>query len=439
MQPLPTLRAIATAQIVTIEQEATIHEAVARMQKHDLRDLVVTGGSLLQLIDAQSVIRFHLEGIDFDPPLSALKLSALESIREETSILEALEATAGESEYLCLIDGSQRPTGIVSYSDLIANIDPDRVVESLTLGELLPASPLCLVSHTQSVRAALAQMRRERSDSAIIQGERDDLVGILTQKDAIALFARGCDLDEAIALHMSKPLLSVRSGMRVWEAYRYLREHPFKRLVVCDEGQLSGVITQKELVSKSFARRLELIRQHERKLREGGHLGDLKDIRTIGTIDPLTGLFNRQMFNELFHREIARARRYKEPLTLLLIDIDHFKSINDTHGHLTGDRILIDLARELESILRTSDLLARWGGEEFALLLAHTDLQGSQLAGEKIRSHLQSCHFEGPGKLTVSMGAAQFEGDENEEGLFARADKALYAAKRAGRDRLCTA
>jgi diguanylate cyclase (GGDEF)-like protein len=436
---LPTLRSIATDQIVTASQEASLSEAVEKMKTHDLRDLVVTGGTLLRLIDAQSIIRFHLEGIDFSTPLAKLDLAPITSIHEETGLLEALEGAGDASEYLCLVDSSTRPTGIVSYSDLITHIDPDRVVESLTLGELLPASPTCTITEALSTREALEKMRQNRSDSVLIADENDQLVGILTQKDAIKLFASQVDLTLPASSYMSHPLSSVSPNMRVWEAYAYLRENHFKRLVVCDEHRLCGIITQRELVSKSFARRMELIRQHEQKLRESGHLSDLKNIRTVGTIDALTGLFNRQMFNELFHREIARSRRYKEPLTLILIDIDHFKPINDTYGHLIGDQILIELSKELETILRTSDLLARWGGEEFALLLSHTDLAGAKRAGEKIREHLAASRFGGPGSITVSMGAAQYSEGDSEESLFQRADEALYAAKNAGRDRLCIA
>ena len=434
---LPTLKSIATRPVVMIDKRASLNEAAKQMHAHDLRDLVVLGEPL-SLIDAQSLIRFQLENVDFATGLSQLDLPVLESLHEETGLLEALEKSRHESEYLCLIDDANKPSGILSYSDLIANIDPDRVVESLTLEELLPAGGVCTSDADIPAALALKKMRDERSDAVVIvRGEKP--IGILTQKDAISLFAEQKDLQASARTYMSAPLKTVPPSMRVWEAYEYLRRHRFKRLVISQDDRLLGVMTQRKLVSESFAKRMELIRQHEEKLRLSGRLDELGAIRTVGTIDGLTGLFNRQMFNELLRREAARARRYKEPLSLILIDIDHFKKINDTHGHLIGDRVLIALSSELQQIIRTSDLLCRWGGEEFALLLPHTDLSGALQAGEKIRTHIEQFGFETVGRVTLSMGATAFSAeDTHEEALFLRADEALYRAKNSGRNRICS-
>ncbi len=167
-----------------------------------------------------------------------------------------------------------------------------------------------------------------------------------------------------------------------------------------------------------------------------------KALHQISVRDPLTGLFNHREFFRHLREELLRARRYSHPLTLLMFDLDYFKQVNDSYGHLNGDSVLRGLAQLLRRQLRTSDILARYGGEEFAVLLPETDGRAAfELAG-RIRQALSEVVFDFgevlPCQVTVSIGVAAFPGDaEREEALVSRADQALYAAKHAGRDRVC--
>ncbi|WP_200386665.1 sensor domain-containing diguanylate cyclase [Thiocapsa imhoffii] len=151
--------------------------------------------------------------------------------------------------------------------------------------------------------------------------------------------------------------------------------------------------------------------------------------------DALTGLPNRRAFDERLRLEILRARRYHHVFSLLLLDIDRFKTINDVRGHDVGDQALRALARILGGRVREADGLARWGGEEFSLLLPQTNAEGARCFAEQLRVAVAAARIPGVGRLTVSLGIAQFTPHDTVETLFRRVDQALYAAKDQGRNR----
>ncbi|HEX9802029.1 MAG TPA: GGDEF domain-containing protein [Gammaproteobacteria bacterium] len=155
--------------------------------------------------------------------------------------------------------------------------------------------------------------------------------------------------------------------------------------------------------------------------------------------DPLTGLDNRAAMDQSLPRETDMARRYNLALSLLFVDLDHFKRINDEYGHAAGDCVLRNTARRMRSTLRTSDRLFRYGGEEFVLLLQATDLHGAAIVAERVRRSLEQLVTDYEGEriaVTASIGAAQLGEGENHHALFAHADKALYRAKAEGRNRV---
>lgn len=164
-------------------------------------------------------------------------------------------------------------------------------------------------------------------------------------------------------------------------------------------------------------------------------------LRELATSDPLTGVANRRHFLEKAEAEVQRARRYGHPLSLTLIDLDHFKKVNDTHGHHVGDEALQHLCRVLGGLLRDVDLLGRIGGEEFAALLPETDLARAGQVAERMRAGLESAPLEHPQagsvRLTLSAGVAGLgPGAETIDALLQKADAAMYAAKSAGRNRV---
>jgi len=160
------------------------------------------------------------------------------------------------------------------------------------------------------------------------------------------------------------------------------------------------------------------------------------DDRHLAMHDSLTGLFNRRAFDELLAREVASCRRYGGTLSLVTVDLDHFKRVNDTYGHDVGDNVLRELADILRKVSRPSDLPCRWGGEEFSWLLPKTDVDGARQAAERLRKEVESHSFAAIGSQTASMGVAEFRMDKNGEALCRRADLALYKAKEFGRNQV---
>ncbi|GGJ82554.1 hypothetical protein GCM10009304_05670 [Pseudomonas matsuisoli] len=176
------------------------------------------------------------------------------------------------------------------------------------------------------------------------------------------------------------------------------------------------------------------------RVRQGNQI--IQDVEKSANIDSLTGLHNRRWLQHTFERESTRCAFDEAPLCLLMFDVDHFKAYNDTHGHLAGDYALSMVANTLRNQLRPKDSMARFGGEEFVILLPDLGLNEARDIGERLRHTLESvATFYSPqGALpgvTISIGVAQMAPRDTLESLIARADQALYQAKQAGRNCLC--
>jgi diguanylate cyclase (GGDEF)-like protein len=156
--------------------------------------------------------------------------------------------------------------------------------------------------------------------------------------------------------------------------------------------------------------------------------------------DPMSGAYRRDAFLEMTEHEIAVSRRHGSPMSLLMMDLDNFKAINDTHGHLVGDKVIVNFAAEATQLLRTQDVIGRYGGEEFVVLLPQTDLDAGIATAERIRKRIAELDVTHMPPYTVSIGVACFDtAGPDTLSLLDSADKALYAAKRAGKNRVIAA
>lgn len=169
----------------------------------------------------------------------------------------------------------------------------------------------------------------------------------------------------------------------------------------------------------------------------------LNELRHASQTDMLTGLFNRRVYLERLAYEISRSKRENQPLCLVMFDIDHFKNINDTYGHNCGDEALRHLAEVVQPLIRRQDTLARWGGEEFLVLLPGTDAAGGMILAEKIRAAVEGarcpCDDGTTFSFTVSLGVHQCDPNETNEVNISKVDANLYRAKEQGRNRVCGA
>ncbi|MGD9654689.1 MAG: diguanylate cyclase [Sulfuricurvum sp.] len=164
---------------------------------------------------------------------------------------------------------------------------------------------------------------------------------------------------------------------------------------------------------------------------------DKKRVEELSMTDQLTQIHNRLYLTNSFVREIKRAKRYGFIFAVIMIDIDHFKEVNDTYGHDTGDFVLSAVAKILQSTIRETDILGRWGGEEFLILLPHTDIFEAEKLAEKLRQSVEGYSFDTVGRKTCSFGVSVFNLEEDDcKETLKRADKALYSAKNSGRNRV---
>ena len=197
---------------------------------------------------------------------------------------------------------------------------------------------------------------------------------------------------------------------------------------------------QEELEARVKERTRELTEANGRLLEEIRRRRQVEDaLSQAARSDPLTGLMNRRAMVERFEYQLVHYQRNRIPFAVLMGDIDRFKQINDTCGHAEGDRVLIFLAGTIKENLRSQDLLARWGGEEFLILLPDTDLTGGAIVAEKIRLQIAQSSFPGEKKvlaLTISFGVACYSEPQTIDDLIKAADEALYRAKHQGRNRV---
>ena len=166
-------------------------------------------------------------------------------------------------------------------------------------------------------------------------------------------------------------------------------------------------------------------------------------LEEVSNTDQLTGLSNRHCFVRRYHEEYKRAQRHQNPISIILMDIDHFKSFNDTHGHIAGDECLKAVAGVFSRVIsRAGDMVARFGGEEFIVLLSNTGIEGAEVVGERLRQAVSDLVIQFEGEVlpvTISVGVASEvpRNLTNAEHLIQNADDALYAAKEGGRNRVC--
>jgi diguanylate cyclase (GGDEF)-like protein len=164
--------------------------------------------------------------------------------------------------------------------------------------------------------------------------------------------------------------------------------------------------------------------------------------RRAAVTDGLTGVYNRRFFDEMLEKQILLARRNKKPLSLIIMDIDHFKNFNDTYGHITGDRVLKQLTTSVKGSIRESDILARYGGEEFVVIMPDASLSNALKKADAVRHNIESMALDNivSGQtlsMTISIGVASFpEHGVDPNALIASADSALYKAKESGRNRV---
>lgn len=434
----PTLGLIATTNVITVDIHQTIQDALTVMHTQNHRSIIVVNKMLYYIISTKDIIRLKLEGIAFSTPLSQVSLRPLPMIDKESNIINALNLTNDRDEYICVCNADGSLYGLVTNSDIVASIDPQVILDSLQISTIFekkygyqsfsPDTPMAEI---------LGFMKDSMSDCVIIQ-EAGNVIGILTSKDLLHFIGDEAHAATKASEVMSSPVDTLSDKASISEGLEYLRQRSFKRIVVTDdEGNVIGIVTQQDLISRTYSKWSQLMKDHFKQFEEVTQILQQRNqhLTRLAMKDLLTDIHNRHMFAELFSKELSLLKRQAVKLALVMIDLDHFKRINDTYGHNIGDYVLKQFAALVSTSVREADLFARWGGEEFVLLLRNAGCEEGYGVGEKIRSLLANEVFDEVGHVTCSIGITEVRKEDTLQSAIERADSAMYAAKEGGRNR----
>ncbi|MDD2781598.1 diguanylate cyclase [Sulfuricurvum sp.] len=435
----PTLGLIATTNVITASIHHTIQDALNKMDFHNHRSIVVVNQTLHHIISTKDMIRLKLEGVPFSTPLSLLSLRLLPMIDKESNIVNALNLTNEIDEHICVCNADGSLYGLVTNSDILASVDPQVILDSLQIATIFEKKyGYKSFSPDTSMDEILDFMKDSLSDCVILQ-EKGEAVGILTSKDVLRFIGDGRQETIKVSAIMSSPVETLNQKASINEGLEYLRKRSFKRIVVTDDdGHVTGIVTQQDLISRTYLKWSQLMQDHFKQFEEITQVLQQKNkhLTQLATKDLLTEIHNRHMFMELFAKELSQLKRESKKLALVMMDLDHFKQINDKHGHNIGDFVLKHFASLVSTSVREGDLFARWGGEEFVLLLRNAGCEEGYGVAEKIRFLLETKKFEGVGQVTCSIGITEVMDSDTLSSAIERADGAMYAAKDAGRN--CT-
>jgi diguanylate cyclase (GGDEF)-like protein/PAS domain S-box-containing protein len=284
------------------------------------------------------------------------------------------------------------------------------------------------------------QLKRERHKTqrnlAIIDKHillvNTDQTGKVTKVSSAFCEQTGYSREQLITGKLQCLLTQENSALVLQQRYQEARQKGFVSVETQEKNAYGGLYWVKLQIEPQYDGNGNLIGYTE--IRED--ISTQKKLEELWMTDQLTGLFNRSRLDELFDAELRRANRYGTHFSILLLDIDHFKQINDTHGHLVGDDVLYAAAKLLQENIRDVDILGRWGGEEFLFILPNTNQSEALILAEKLRNTLRDHPFTPVNKLTASIGISSFIAGVDADELFKRADDALYRAKAKGRDRV---
>jgi diguanylate cyclase (GGDEF)-like protein/PAS domain S-box-containing protein len=311
-------------------------------------------------------------------------------------------------------------------------------VSSLVLDAQGKAEAIMLATRDITARKRAEEEAREAQEYAryLINSSLDMIITVDTNRCIVEFNKAAEDVfgyskDEMLGKRIDLLYLDSAESSRVGQAIQ-------------ETGWFSGEIVNKKKNNETFPAFLSASLIRDAEGNQSGIMGISRDItemkkielelKAAATLDKLTGIYNRRKLEISLEGEVNRANRYKNPLSLIIIDVDHFKKVNDTYGHLAGDSVLQTIATVVKDSIRKTDCFGRWGGEEFMILMPQTARKDAMELAEKIRQLIENHIFEKTGKTTICCGVTQFRDQDTLDGFVKRADDALYKAKNLGRN-----
>ena len=433
----PSIYEIATTNVNYVDVSISIVDAIDIMLQNNHRNVIVKDSDEYKILTVLDVLKIKKDAIDLNLPLSSLKLINLPTVLSSQNILDTLEYLNNSVEYICVLNGDNTLYGLLTHTDITTHIDPHTLMDNYRLVDFLKIGRrMKLVSKDTIISDLIKDMLNGSLDNAIAVEDMKP-IGILTTKDLMLLIKQNIDLNVKISKYMTSPVDAINKNASIKEALEFIQKKRYKRVVVVDnDGILSGIISQKELISLTYSKWATLMKEYQDELHEINSMleNKNKEYETMASTDNLTGLYNRYKFSELYLSSYRSMVQRHNNMSLILVDIDKFKSVNDTYGHNTGDKVLVQVAHVLLKTLRNVDIVARWGGEEFVVLLPTADLTNALKIAEELRQQVASVELDVAGNITISLGISLVEEGDEMDDVINRADKALYLAKKSGRN-----
>ncbi|WP_304544349.1 diguanylate cyclase [Sulfurimonas microaerophilic] len=435
----PSAGDIASTQVVSIDISEPISKAIDMMIESDHRDIIVQDYDLFYVLTAIEVLKLRESTIKLTDPISHLTLKRTPAVKKDTNVLNLLRFLDELTEYICVVNDDKTIYGLITHTDITSNIDPEIIMDNYTIEDFLRLTRrVRWIDKEMSTTDVLSHMYTGENDSVIVvEGQKP--IGILTTKDVVQLIKHNADLELPIKTYMNSPVDCVHKRTSVREALEFVKQKHYKRLIVTDdEGKLTGIITQKELILLTYNRWALVMKEHQEELQEINSIlkAQNQEYELLASIDPLTKLYNRYKFKQLFNSSLETMLQRAGVMSLVLLDIDFFKKVNDQYGHNVGDDVLRKISELLKNETREVDIVCRWGGEEFIILFPTVDLEQACSIAEKIRGKIEQLQIDVVGQVTASFGIAEVSQKVFLEDVVAKADDALYKAKSAGRNKV---
>jgi len=431
----PIVADIATLNVVTVDMDSPISIAISKMLRYEHRNVIVIDENEYYILTVLDIL--NLEGKDLEVSLRDLNLKKASTITKDKNVLDTLNYLNEKIEYICVLNEDKSLYGVISHTDITSNMDPDTLMDTYLLDDLLKIGKrMKWVEKNEKTSDLIKDMLTNSFDNVIVV-ENLKPVGILTTKDIMYLIKNKEDLSLSVSNFMVSPVETINKKASIKEALAFITSKHYKRaIVVNDDGTLNGIIAQKDIISLTYTRWAMIMKEYQEELSNINSKLEHqnKEYELKASTDSLTGLYNRYKFSELYTTSYKAMTQRHNEMSLIMLDIDFFKKVNDEFGHNVGDRVLVQVAHALLKTLRNIDVVARWGGEEFMVLLPAVKLHEAELVAKKLKKNIEELNIEIVGKITASFGVTQVrEGDMMDEAVQ-RADEALYLAKRSGRN-----
>jgi diguanylate cyclase (GGDEF)-like protein len=433
----PTIGEIATTNVVSIERSKSVADAIKVIFENEHRNLIVVDGTLFYILTVADILNIKVQNIDLSTSLRELELLTVQTVHKDKNVLQIVDYLNCDIEHICVTNDDGSLYGIVTHTDITSSIDPETLMDNFCLQDFLKLSRRARWVKSDMKTSDLLQEMTSKQYESVVIVENFKPIGIFTTKDIIRMIKNNQNLELSVSFYMSSPVDTISKNCSVKEALEFIKEKHYKRVVVIDEeGKMSGIITQKELISLSYSRWAMLIKEHHEELTQinASLLNKSKKYEEMASTDSLTGLYNRGKFLEVYLSSYKTMQERGNSMSFILVDIDYFKKVNDTYGHNVGDEVLVLIAHELQKTLRNIDIVCRWGGEEFVVLLPATEVENAAALAEKLRAHIESLVLQKVERVTASFGVTKIYVEDDIKSVVERADKALYDAKKSGRN-----